>query len=324
MISSLRIENFKSIKDLQLACRRINLFIGKPNVGKSNILEAVGMFSLPYFGDYLKEGIRLEDMSNLFYDGEIGKEVNIKADDLLLKIAHTGTNFLIEVKGKENREGFKGQFNYDSRRASLETGPVEAWKAIRLYRFKILEAFAKKSPDFLYPPHGDNLLTILMTRPDLKTMVAELLREFDLRLVFRPQEDKIAVQKNIEDILIQFPYSLVSDTLQRLIFYLTALESNKDSTLLFEEPESHSFPYYTKFLAEKIALDDKNQYFISTHNPYLLTSTLEKAPLDQVAVFVVYFEKYQSKVKALSANQISEIVSLNMSAFFNLEKFIGS
>ena len=36
------IKNFKSIKDLHLDCKRVNVFIGKPNVGKSNILEGWG------------------------------------------------------------------------------------------------------------------------------------------------------------------------------------------------------------------------------------------------------------------------------------------
>jgi recombinational DNA repair ATPase RecF len=30
------IKNFKSIKDLRLDCKRVNVFIGKPNVGKLN------------------------------------------------------------------------------------------------------------------------------------------------------------------------------------------------------------------------------------------------------------------------------------------------
>ena len=38
MIKNLTIQNFKSIKDLQLDCKRINLFIGEPNSGKSNLL----------------------------------------------------------------------------------------------------------------------------------------------------------------------------------------------------------------------------------------------------------------------------------------------
>jgi hypothetical protein len=45
MIENLSIKNFKSIKYLSIDCKRINLFIGEPNAGKSNILEALGVIS---------------------------------------------------------------------------------------------------------------------------------------------------------------------------------------------------------------------------------------------------------------------------------------
>jgi AAA15 family ATPase/GTPase len=49
-VEKLEIKNFKSIRDLTLTgFRRINLFIGRPNVGKSNLLEALGIFSVEYF-----------------------------------------------------------------------------------------------------------------------------------------------------------------------------------------------------------------------------------------------------------------------------------
>lgn len=39
-INSVSIENFKSVKSVTLSdCRRINVLIGRPNVGKSNLLE---------------------------------------------------------------------------------------------------------------------------------------------------------------------------------------------------------------------------------------------------------------------------------------------
>lgn len=39
------IKNYKSVKDVVLRdCRRYNILIGKPNVGKSNILEALALF----------------------------------------------------------------------------------------------------------------------------------------------------------------------------------------------------------------------------------------------------------------------------------------
>ena len=45
MISHLSIENFKSIRKLDLNCKKINIFIGEPDTGKSNILEALGVLS---------------------------------------------------------------------------------------------------------------------------------------------------------------------------------------------------------------------------------------------------------------------------------------
>lgn len=71
------------------------------------------------------------------------------------------------------------------------------------------------------------------------------------------------IQKELEDIIFAFPYSLASETLQRLVFYLAAIHSNRESILTFEEPEAHAFPYYTKYLAERIALDDSENHISS-------------------------------------------------------------
>jgi len=127
--------------------------------------------------------------------------------------------------------------------------------------------------------------------------------------------------KQQEDFIVTYPYFLTSDTLQRIIFYLAAIDSNNDSILVFEEPESHTFPYYTKMLGEKIAFDKRNQYFMATHNPYLLLAILEKANKESVNVFVTYYKDYQTKVKRLTEGQISEL--MNYDPFFNLDGFIG-
>lgn len=56
IINHIHISNFKSLKDVTLdQCRRINLIIGKPNVGKSNLLEAMSLFCLPYLKYTRKE-----------------------------------------------------------------------------------------------------------------------------------------------------------------------------------------------------------------------------------------------------------------------------
>ncbi len=99
------------------------------------------------------------------------------------------------------------------------------------------------------------------------------------------------------------------------------MESNENSTLVFEEPESHAFPDDTNRFGKKIAFDKTNQYFIATHDPYLLLAILEKAPKDDVNVFITYVRNYQTKVKCLNDDEISELMTYD--PFGNLDYLIG-
>ena len=150
------------------------------------------------------------------------------------------------------------------------------------------------------PPNGVNLLHIILTNKELKSIISSLYKKFGYRVVFKLVEGKIEVQKEQDDVVVSIPYALSSETLQRITFYLAAIYSNKDSIITFEEPEAHAFPYYMKYLAERVAMDEKNnQYFIVTHNPYFLMSLIEKTPKNDLATFAVYFEEYQTKIKTL-------------------------
>ncbi len=161
-----------------------------------------------------------------------------------------------------------------------------------------------------------------MINKKLRRLIRSVLEEYGLRLVLKPVDGRIEVEKEYEDIVISHPYSLVSDTLQRIIFYLVAIETNKDSVIAFEEPEAHSFPYYTEFLAERIALDKRNQYFISTHNPYFLLSVIEKSPLQDIAVYITYYRDHQTKVKKLGEEEIEKILEMEQDVFFNIDALI--
>lgn len=57
MTSLLQIENFKSIRKLDISCKKINLFIGEPNSGKSNIIEAMALQSIGIIKEFLNESM---------------------------------------------------------------------------------------------------------------------------------------------------------------------------------------------------------------------------------------------------------------------------
>jgi AAA15 family ATPase/GTPase len=148
----------------------------------------------------------------------------------------------------------------------------------------------------------------------------EFFRKYGLKLLMRQRERVFELVKQTDGPFVAYPYALVSDTLRRIIFYTVAMVSNKDSVLVFEEPESNAFPYYTKYLGERIASDETNQFFIATHNPYLLSAIIEKGRKEDIQVFITYFKDYQTKVKPLTADEVTELMEAD--PFFNLDRFV--
>ncbi len=80
-IQNIEISNFKSIKDLKIeGCKKINIFAGKPNAGKSNILEALGTYQLLKNQSHkkaidlintLKDFTRFEDLEDVFFENNV-------------------------------------------------------------------------------------------------------------------------------------------------------------------------------------------------------------------------------------------------------------
>jgi hypothetical protein len=325
-IHKLKISNFKSIKSLDLDCRKINIFIGEPNTGKSNILEAIGLVSHLRYGD-LSNFVRFENIIDLFYDHDIAKPISVEFDSEKLKIFYRKGLFEGELINPSNQAKVAELFSYSQQGGwSSKNYPnkMSAATVFKFYRFKKLSVFkAETSDDFLAPSDGKNLLQIILTNKDLRKIISELFKKFGYKIVLKQAEGKIEVQKETDDIIVSIPYALSSETLQRMTFYLAAIYSNKDSVIGFEEPEAHAFPYYMKYLAERIGLDSSNnQYFIATHNPYFLTSIMEKTPKNEIGTFVTYFEDYQTKVKALSGEEIESALSMGSDVFFNIDQFL--
>jgi AAA15 family ATPase/GTPase len=97
---------------------------------------------------------------------------------------------------------------------------------------------------------------------------------------------------------------------------------NENTVIALEEPEVHIFPPHIKKLAELIADDENNQYFITTYSPYLLMSLIEKTPKSDLNVFLTYLENRETKVKLLTGKQMEEILDMDLDVFFNLDKFL--
>lgn len=331
-INHIYIGNFKSIKSCEVTgCKRINLFIGRPNVGKSNILEALSLFSIPFLRDTpskkLSNLLRLENLSELFYKGNSGNEINVSTNvQSCTLLFHPKTNLSIKMKIGE------GAFKPDSVIYSVQVDEKfitrinhidKNFKSlVRKYSYQQDVVYKAGHSKYLIPPFGSNLLSIIENYPELKAEVINLFNEYNLEIAFdRASQTIKVIQKNNDGIFL-IPYNSIADTLQRVIFYKAAIASNDNSILLFEEPEAHAFPPYMTQLTQDMIHKRDNQYFIATHSPFILNDLLENAP-DELAVFIVYWENGSTQVRALSPNEMHEAYQSGVDFFTNSESFIG-
>ncbi|MDQ2794964.1 MAG: ATP-binding protein [Bacteroidota bacterium] len=180
--------------------------------------------------------------------------------------------------------------------------------------------------EFLCPPTGNNLFEIIQTNSKLRQEIASMFERYGQKLQLRMDERRLEIIKDQDGIIYSYPYSSVADTLQRIIFYLAAIESNDDAVLLFEAPEAHSFPVYVSKLGRRIVESRNNQFFIDTHSPYLITEVLETILTDdaqagELAMFAAYYEDHQTKVHQLSDEEIRSIRNDGIDVFYNMKRF---
>lgn len=307
---------------MTIDCRRFNVFIGYPNTGKSNILEAIAALATGPDMDFLP-GMRFEDYSNIFREHDISKRVVIETDSHRFTLDFKGDEFHGDYRDMRRNGkricGFKmsGSGRGGSSNSAKETGPY------KFYRFEPLKEYTSKCVGALLPPCGKNLLTVIQTNTELKTLASSYFEPYGMQLLLRPHERKIEAIWDAGGAIVSTPFSMLSATLRRMIFYAAAILSNSGAVIALEEPESHSFPLHTQSLAEMIALCDRgNQYFLSTHNPYFLLSLLEKAPKQDIAIHIVRYNENMTTIQTLKEDQIQSIVDLDHDVFLNLEHFL--
>ncbi len=313
-IKNIEIKNFKSIKSARLEdCRRVNVLIGYPNVGKSNILEAM---SIPLISKYSSEQslynelFRYEKNRDLFFENNTEDDIQLLVNDVLQYTVHNqnqNENFL--------QLGMKHLFN-----EFLQIN-------IKKYSFSSTITYNDDvSYGNLDNPYGKNLPGILSVKKNLRDEIFDFFKEYNLTLLVDLYGEKgatIVVVKINEDIIkFKIPYNLISDTLRRLIFHIAAVKTNKETVILFEEPEAHMFPPYISKLTSVITNDtNDNQFFIATHSPFVLNDFMENIK-NELAVFLVDYKGGETLIHRLTEAETHEAAQLGYDLFLNLKNFI--
>jgi hypothetical protein len=344
---SLRIRNYKSIKDLQLAnCGKINVFIGPPNSGKSNILEALDLANLPHYVDaHFKEGplagfnfqkfFRVHFPEDFFYRGLSENKICIEG----YLDGNAFRAFYLEAM-KQSGSGPEAQFhwkNWNNDVVSIDSNfnpisPNPGYTFINeTFRFTDEVGLATKPIPFgraLAAPFGLNLGSVLLRNEDL----LELLEDYSSRSGFELGIDKVTNEISVQirvkpSVVVNLPFSALSDTFRRMLFFISAVRTGIAPVLTLEEPEALSFPPYVAQLAQEIieTAASEKQFFISTHSPYLVNEFIDHVPFENLGVFVCHFSQNekQTKVRRLSKEELSEVQNFGVDLFFNLDPYLN-
>ncbi|RKY17532.1 MAG: hypothetical protein DRP63_03555 [Planctomycetota bacterium] len=330
IVYRLEVKNFKSLRDVTLDCSRVNVFIGPPGTGKSNILEVIGLLSWLGHGGALASFVRCNELQDLLFL----RNMNDKCE-MVWRTSEEKPRLVIE--GAPDATGIEGTlhlpklqvccFSLRHEKFRSATPASQCANRARIFKFYrgICEAFKPDARRFLLPPQGANLASLLYSQREYLRRLSSSFGE-GMRLtveIKKGSEIEVKCILEKEDPPVIVDWSLLSETMRRLAFHLLAIWTNKDSVIAFEEPEAHSFQYYTSVLAEEIASDENNQYFITTHNPYFLIRLLEKTPKEQIGCFVVWMKNYETRVRRLSEEEIEdEVLDAAGDVFLQLEHMI--
>ena len=330
IVNNICVKNFKSLRDLKIEdCRRVNLFIGRPNVGKSNLLEALSLFSLPYLRRVKQPGIhalaRMEHLPELYYDGNTSNVIEVIIDNSIrLNLERTSNDGL-------NMRIIKDEILWDNYlfNPDLTLDPIinpllpGDSREVRLLSYRYIPNVEHTSYGIsqLLPPAGVNLMEVVKQLPLLKDEANQLMDSYGLKLVFDNASQELKAMKEKSDEIFLIPFASLADSLQRMIFYKAAIMSNHGKAICLEEPETHTVPPYIASVVQDIIDSEDNQFFISTHSPYVV-NTLMESLTDDLAIYFVKMTDGETEIKRALDEEVQEMYDNGVDLFFSMENYL--
>lgn len=320
MIRTLEIERLKSIRHLKLHCRKVNVFLGPPDSGKTNILEAVQLYSCLGWGVPICKSLRLSSevgYQNMFYRNFHDQPVTVTSDIGQIAVSLRGTDEIgIDVRtgqhAQQHNVGFGSGWQYP------------AFQEVRCYAYTFPQQWQYQPGSLagvVQPPNGWNLIHIARHITPVYEYFRELVSQMGFKIRFDANQKRFYFCEIRRDDIFDYGLDLLSDSLKRMFFYASILLTSTDAILGFDEPDVYAFPPYPKNLGEMIAQDTPNQFFLTTHNPYFLAALMEKTPKDRIAVFVCSRDaEGATTTKLLSDEQVGRAIEAGANVFFNLDE----
>ena len=327
-IKNISIQYFKSIKEASLEdCRKVNLLIGYPNVGKSNILEAMSLFCNVDKPASLKNLIRFDSLNQLAYNGNYRNDIQVRLNEEKIKCIFdfnsANSGLLSFYQNSEEKSFFSISYSNGGSSFSMNGSSIERLDIVK-YNFTQNVKLQRNQYTNLSVPYGENLVSILELYKILRESIYLILKEYGLKFNFNQTTEELNLLKELDETtVLTIPIHLTADSFQRLIFHKAAIASNQNSILLFEEPEAHIFPPYIRQIAQDIFENkNNNQYFITTHSTDILQFFIDNEEVrNDLSVYILHYDQ-ETKVTRIKDKDIIRVGQAGIDLFYNIENFI--
>lgn len=331
MISNLHIKNFKSLKDINLPLKNLNLFMGLNGMGKSSALQALLM--LRQSRDLSKGIVSLND--SLVQIGR-GKDAmyqfNNSDEDILIEITlsnkqlynwaisysaenqHLETQNLYDSQVLANCNLFTNDFQF---LGAERTSPQDDYKmsSLEVLKDKQLGITGYYSAHFLFA-FADKEVAPILRHNDAKSSILQhqidaWMSEISPGVKLNTEELK-NTEKLLLDMKFETGYGYTNSFKPKNVGFgityvlpvlLSLLTAEKNKLVIIENPESHIHPKGQAKLGELIALSAANgaQLLIETHSDHMLNGVrvavnqfhkgAGSSGISKDDVHIFYFEK---------------------------------
>ena len=350
-IEKITIENYKSIDHCSIDnCNEINLLVGPPNSGKSNIIENLCVFTNQFYYtpsllkskenekfqvgklESLQKQFRFSSPFNLFKKNKAEFPLTtytsvIFNNDFSLKSEIILSDKIIEEHVLRSTSSIYVPRHYINKIEDLwidfyHTEFEKIGSKILYYKFKAFEKNYSYEKRQLFPIYGENLGEVIYFNEELKLYIQKELEKIGMSLSIiindKPPRAQLTDKNGVS---ILFDFYMLADTFQRIVFYKAAILSNKETILLFEEPEAHCYePYMIDFVNDILNSGNDNQYFIVTHSDFILQEFLrDEENRHRTNIYIVKNEPNQGTKVKLIDKENKDVYNYGMNVFFNFD-----
>ena len=265
-----------------------------------------------------------DHLPELFFNGDTSNAIEVAVDDtirLILERAPNDELYVRVMKDNSIRDEFR--FNRDLTLDPLITPHLAGDSSdigLLSYRYVPNVGHSSHGISQLLPPVGVNLMEVVKQLAVLKDEANRIMESYGMKLVFDNASQELKAMKEQSGEIFLIPFTSMADSLQRLLFNKAAILSNHGKVICLEEPETHTFPPYITSIVQDVIGSEDNQFFISTHSPYVV-NTLMESLTDDLAIYFVKMTNGVTEINRATDEDVQEIYDNGVDIFFNMESF---